>query len=657
MNPSSSWLYRYPFLRFDIPLIAGIVLGGAGWHLRGWPLTLCMVTGVALLCLGAAPISRRISKLGNRWLFGAVLMVTLCLTGMWRMDTRYREVAVEWPREKQAWQGWVTGFSQEKKNSRMIPVEVEGKLIYLYLPKDSLSAALQCGDKIFFHTAIRKPINRGDAREFDYAAYLYRNGISGTAYAGKDSWKKGSTIRPLTLKQKALQLRSVLVDKYQLWGFDERELGVVAALTLGDKSHLDDSIREDYSTAGTSHVLALSGLHMSIVVTVLGTLLLLTPRSGRNLWSRCLLLIALLWAFAFITGLSGSVVRSAVMFSIVLMGRCLRRRGRVVNSLAFAAFVMLVYNPFYLYDVGFQMSFLAIVGIVAFNPLLLRFKKETKWRWLNNVQDTVCTSISAQLGVWPLVAYYFGNFPLYFIPANLLIIPLSFVSLSFSLAVWGVSVFPFLSGLHSLMVTVLQFCLQLQNGIVSFVGHLPLASLPVECSLPMLWLAYWLTLCLWTGWKYKRLARPAIAALCGFCLLLAGNIGEQMADLRPTLLFYTDRSQRDVIRFSHRGEALHIDSVAARSGIIPIAHTHVCVLEDKDLDFSQVSSPLPLAVLYIRKEYEGDFLSAASAFKVTTVVMEASVRYRIRKKIEDYCARNAIRLIDLGETGACRLEV
>ena len=130
-----------------------------------------------------------------------------------------------------------------------------------------------------------------------------------------------------------------------------------------------------------------------------------------------------------------------------------------------------------------------------------------------------------------------------------------------------------------------------------------------------------------------------------------------MVDSRPSLLFYTDRSQRDVIRFSHRGEALHIDSVAARSGIIPIAHTHLCVLEDKDLDFSQVSSPLPLAALYIRKEFEGDFLSAASAFKVTTVVMEASVRYRIRKKIEDYCTRNAIRLIDLGETGACRLEV
>lgn len=456
----------------------------------------------------------------NRWLFGAVLALTLFCLGAWRTDCRNREVRVQWSEERQAYRGWVSGRTEEKARSRLVPVEVGGRQVLLYLPKDSASSRLACGDEILFHAHVRPPRNRGADIGFDYAAYLFRQGVSGTAYAPAGSWRQGPGHRPPGLKRRALQWRDELVGCYRAWGFAGDELSVIAALTLGDKSELDADLRASYSVAGASHVLALSGLHLGIVVAILSTLLLWRPTSRRVLWVRGLLLLAALWAFAFLTGLSGSVVRSAVMFTVLIVGRCLGRRGLLLNSLALAAFAMLLYDPFYLYDVGFQLSFMAVAGIALFMPVFRRRAYKGRLRVVRHAHDLLWVSVAAQLGVAPLIACYFDNFPVYFLLTNLLVIPLSWCILVASVGLWLSTLFPVL---HGWMVALLQVLLRLLNDSVVWVAGLPGASFGVSFSALDVVCCYWLLAGLLVFY-HLRSARVVQVGLGGVGLCLAGKL-------------------------------------------------------------------------------------------------------------------------------------
>lgn len=467
-------------------------------------LPVLLIGGVLFLCVCA--FHRSSVHYSNRWIFGVVMTTVLFLFGVWRMDSRDREVRVEWNDQKQAYRGWVTGMPQEKTKSRLIPLDVGGKCVWLYLPKDSLSAKLKCGDEIFFYTCIQKPRNWNDSIGFNYAEYLVHQGVSGTAYAGKKYWKKGIRTREPDWKQKALMFRAKLVDRYRQWGFTGNELSVIAALTLGDRSALDADLRNHYSIAGASHVLALSGLHLSIVAGILSALLLLRPHSRRGLWIRGIIILLALWIFAFITGLSGSVVRSSVMFTIIIVGRCLRRDGLLLNSLALAALVMLLYDPFYLWSVGFQMSFLAVAGIAWFMPIFHKCMFASRFRLIRYIQEVIWVSVAAQLGVAPLVVYYFHNFPLYFLFTNLGVIPLAGFILLHSVLLW--LSLPF-AWLHDLLVQSLQHVLHLLNSFVFWIGNLPGASFHCSCSAIDVLLYYWLILCLLALWHY-RTVRPLV---------------------------------------------------------------------------------------------------------------------------------------------------
>lgn len=390
------------------------------------------------------------------------------------MTCRVQEASVKWTDGKEVWHGWVAGIPEEKKKSRLVPMEIGDRNVLLYVPKDSLSAQVACGDELWFYARIRPPRNR-EGSTFDYAAYLKRQGVSGTAYAGKDQWKRGDRHRTPGWKQWALQRRDELVDAYRSCGFTGDVLAVVSALTLGDKRSLDPELRDRYSRAGASHILALSGLHLNIIMMVVSHLLLV--HNKRYHWARGLILIALLWAFAFLTGLSGSVVRSAVMFTVFILGRCLRRRSPTLNSLAFAACVMLLYEPYYLLDVGFQLSFAAVAGIALFMPVFFPRMEEHRRLGLHSVGQLVGVSLAAQLGVAPLVAYHFGNFSVYFLLTNLLVIPLTMIILCLSLLWWVLYGFSIpLQWVDSL----LQGMLWALNAAVSWVSRLSGASVDVS---------------------------------------------------------------------------------------------------------------------------------------------------------------------------------
>ena len=267
-------------------------------------------------------------------------------------------------------------------------------------------------------------------------------------------------------QQYFLHQRSVLLERLEKAGLSDDQYAVVAAMALGDKSALTKELKETYSKTGASHVLALSGLHLGIIYALLSMLVI-----GRR-WQMItqVAIILSIWAFVFLVGMSASVVRSAVMLTVYALLALGHRQKMSVNTLAFTAIVMLLVTPKALFDVGFQMSFMAVFSILLFVPLFYRpFSAEylmthraISWLW-----GMVAVSIAAQIGVAPLIAYYFGRFSCYFLLTNFIVIPAATLILYLSLATLLIpSIGAILASIVGLLNTTLLYLATLPGATI-----------------------------------------------------------------------------------------------------------------------------------------------------------------------------------------------
>lgn len=234
-------------------------------------------------------------------------------------------------------------------------------------------------------------------------------------------------------QQYFLHQRALLLEHLETAGLSDDQYAVVAAMALGDKSALTHELKDTYSKTGASHILALSGLHLGIIYALLSMLVV-----GRR-WQLItqVAIILSIWAFVFLVGMSASVVRSAVMLTVYALLAIGHRQKMSVNTLAFTAIVMLLISPQALFDVGFQMSFMAVFAILLFVPLFYRpFSAEylMTHRIVSWTLGMIAVSIAAQIGVAPLIAYYFGRFSCYFLLTNFIVIPAATLILYLSLA-------------------------------------------------------------------------------------------------------------------------------------------------------------------------------------------------------------------------------
>ena len=277
-----------------------------------------------------------------------------------------------------------------------------------------------------------------------------------------------------------LAQRAKLLDRLSESGVDGSVYAVVAAMTLGDKSQLTKELRDTYAVSGASHILALSGLHLGIIYTLLSLLL------SRRRWQVIsqVVIIVCIWLFVFLVGMSASVVRSAVMITVYALLSLGHRDKMSVNTLAFAAIVMLLFNPKSLFDVGFQLSFMAVLAILLFYPLFesvwsqqfLLGHRLFRWLW-----TTLAVSCAAQIGVAPLIAYYFGRFSCYFLLTNLVVVPAATLILYLSLLVLLI---PSLAYLLIYIVDAL-------NQLLLWITMLPGASIEgLHPTLLQVWMTY-----------------------------------------------------------------------------------------------------------------------------------------------------------------------
>jgi competence protein ComEC len=371
--------------------------------------------------------------------------------------------------------------------------------------------------------------------EFNYKRFLAAKGIHFRQFLGKKLLVL--PLKPSTELNFAMEhLRHYFAGVIDQFVQRPESKQIALALLLGQKESLGKEIKQAYSATGTQHILAVSGLHVGIIYSILLFPLTYFKQEGHALRKSYLILVmGLIWIYALMTGFSPSVVRAVVMFSLVTLGQMRKRKPSIWNILSFSALLLLVLDPGVRTDLGFQLSYLAVAGIVGLQPLILPL-----WSPPNRVLDyfwqMAAVTLAAQLITSPLTIHYFHTFPSYFLLANLLIVPLSYlilcVGVPFLLLAW----IPFLG---RVLGSIVDFLLLLQNEVTYRIQDLPAALWQgIHLSFAGM-LAIWGLLWVWGNWETgyrKRLAGLGM----GLCLLWAGaNLWEEIQRPAQELYLFT----------------------------------------------------------------------------------------------------------------------
>jgi competence protein ComEC len=339
-----------------------------------------------------------------------------------------------------------------------------GKVI-LNMDLDSIHTPLHV-DKIYItknnFSEVNKPLN---PHQFNYKSYLEKQNIYHQIYAEHHTLFKLSS-NTHTLFGVAYNIREHINKKLNNYNFSPDELGVINALLLGQRQDISDDILNNYKNAGAVHILAVSGLHVGVVLLILSLILKPIERFKHGKLIKTILLILLLWSFAVIAGLSASVTRAVTMFSIVTIGLNYKRPTNIFNTLFISMFVLLLFKPNFLFDVGFQLSYLAVFSIVLIHPIFNKL-----WRPKNKIVNvfwqTFIVSMSVQFGIIPISLYYFHQFPSLFFVSNLVIIPALGLILGFGILVIVLAV---VNILPSILADFYGYIISLMNQIIGWVA-------------------------------------------------------------------------------------------------------------------------------------------------------------------------------------------
>ncbi len=515
-------LRKLPVSRLFIPYLAGLLL--LADDLR-FILSLLML-GLWGLILYRMLEKRLPSAWPVRWIPGA------CIFCLWMaiggINMRGLNLNATFPNETKPFYSNVQLVSLpiEKPKSRQCEVEVElpevgfenwkGKHLQLYFKKDASSAELAIGDRLQVKLQPQLPEPPASNYAFDFGSWLRHKGICGTSFV--KNWTLISKASVWNLKAQAERMRKVLLKLFASKGIDGPEFALVSALVLGETNQLTADTKADFSVSGISHILSVSGLHVAVVYAVLAFLLSFLDRFERWRVPKQLIIVFLLFFYAFVTGLSPSVIRSAFMFSLLALGKCLHRKSQTLNTVLFSAFVLLLWNPGFFFDLGFQLSYLAVFFIVVVHPRLVAVwtptNKPTRYLW-----EMLCLSLVAQIGTSPLTVHAFHTFPNYFLINNLVAVPYSSLLIYLALAFLMLSGIPWV-GLF--FAKLLDGCLHGFLMMVETTGNLPNALTTNLYPDTFQVLSFYLIiLTFFIGFLLKRRAWfiPFLTSVLGFQLL------------------------------------------------------------------------------------------------------------------------------------------
>ena len=416
----------------------------------------------------------------HTWLMALVLLVMLIVVSgyMGRPLNLLKDTEVDYLDADTVLAMRLLGEGQEREKTIRYEAEVEGgSRVLLYLQKDSVSMPVM-GDVLMVQTQVRRGGQLGD---FDYGMYLRRQGLAGSCWANRRNWQVIGHEEDRSLLTIAKRCQCRLHERYRRMGIEGKELGILSALTLGYRENLDKGVQRSFSVSGAMHVLAVSGLHTGIVWGIVVWLLTLGgwfKPLWEEKWKRWLLniiAIVLIWMYAFVTGLSPSVMRSALMLSFWALSGLLEKQISRWNPLFAAAVIILIINPLALWSVSFQLSFAAVAGIMLIGQKMQR-SISLKGRMLQYVGGLMLVSVAAQIATMPLTMHYFGQTSNYFALTNLVVIPMAGVLLVLGFGTLAMS----WCVIGEWLGVVTKWCTWLLRDVVERIEGLPFSSTQIS---------------------------------------------------------------------------------------------------------------------------------------------------------------------------------
>ncbi len=513
MRPHGKTFWRQvPFLRLLIPLIIGVLLGF--YLVLPVAVVLRLAVVFFLLFILFSFLPNRI-KYRMRWTSGLALSFTLLAAGSllcYCNDTRNR---VDWwahfdlagktifitltepPAEKEKTVKAVAAVDAIWNNGQWEPCR--GKLL-LYVQKDSLARSLTYGSHLVMQARVQPIRNSGHPGGFDYRAYCAFQGIFHQAYLRKGSYLVQEGPVPSPFSRWLYQTRDSILAILKRYIPGRKEAGVAEALLVGYRNDLDRDLVKAYSNTGVVHIIAISGLHLGMIYGLLVALFKRLPANGLSRLAKPVLILVILWGFSLLTGAAASILRSAVMFSFIVAGESLGRKTNIYNTLAASAFFLLLYNPWFLWDLGFLLSYTAVLSIVLFMRPIYR-QLYIKNRLLNHAWQLNAVTLSAQILTLPLVLFSFHQFPNLFLFTNGVAVPLSGLILYLELLLLPLAAFPFASTATG---DCIAFLIRQLNGYIERTASLPFAVTDnIYISLPQTIVLY-LILALLAGWTLRK---------------------------------------------------------------------------------------------------------------------------------------------------------
>lgn len=521
-SPPPLWK-EAPFIRILIPFITGILVQ---WYFKLPVFISCYGAAITFFFLLLFPLKNISSQYRGYWIYGILMNCLLLFAGS----------IVTFIKDGSNHPSWITRFytgsstvvatlneplsekpKSFKASASVLMIETKNSLfnvkgnVIIYFQKDSLVSDLQYGSTVVFKKSLQEIKNSGNPGSFDYQRYCAFQQIYYQVYLKSDEYKILPARNDRSFKRFLFDIRKKIIGILRHYIPGEKESGLSEALLIGYKDDLDKNLVQAYSNTGVVHVIAISGLHVGLIYWLLTGLLTPFLTHKHVKWLKPLLVISGLWVFSLLAGGSPSVLRSAVMFTAIVLGETMSRRTSVYNSLAASAFLLLCHNPFWLWDLGFQLSYTAVLSIIIFMKPVYNC-----WFIKNKLLDAIwklnAVTLSAQILTIPICLYNFHQFPNFFLITNLVAVPLSSVILIGELLLC--IAFP-VTSVAQFIGSALFWLIRAMNIFIEYMDSLPfsvLENIQIEFSQTML---LYVVIISSAAWLLKKAQPALLAALTG----------------------------------------------------------------------------------------------------------------------------------------------
>jgi len=525
----------FPFLRILIPLIAGILVQ---FYLQPPVYWIYIIAGTGILML-LSPLLLDVATLYSiRWMPGIGL--TFLFFALGGFLTIHRNTAND--------NSWIGKHYQpasqvivtiqepvvEKTRSYKALAKIESVLsdnettavkgdMLIYFQKDSIKPSLYYGSQILITKPLQPIANSGNPGGFDYKRYCAFQGIYYQAFLKPGDYIVLHSTKTNWFRQTLINTNAWVLGVLRKYIKGKDETAVAEALLIGYRNDLDKELVQSYSNTGVVHIIAISGLHLGMIYAAL--VWLFAPFKHRK-WNRIakpFTILFVLWFFSFIAGAAPSILRSAVMFSCIIIGESIGKKTSVYNTLAASAFLLLLYNPFYLWDVGFQLSYAAVLSIIVFQKYI------TNWFYFKNkilsgTWKLAAISLAAQVLTLPVVLYHFHQFPNLFLFTNLIVVPLSGLILFAGLILLMLSFIPFVA---TIIGAIAEWMIQMMNLLIERTDRIPFAvtdGIQVNILQSLFIYGSIIFISLWLMRKSKQMLIAGTVALLGYVALRSIDI-------------------------------------------------------------------------------------------------------------------------------------